>query len=108
MIYRLFSIYDTVLETYHLPFAAVSDREAMRTLHLSMLDEQSMLYQSANDYTLYEVGSYDDSNANYINNLHIHTIRLSEIKNQINLNKKNQIQDLLTEQQQSNGEYYNA
>lgn len=67
MKYNLFTIYDEVTEVYNLPFAAINEREAIRNVTLAAQDPNSSLNRSAEDYSLYHVGTYDDQTAIYEN-----------------------------------------
>lgn len=67
MLYQLFSIYDQVADVYHLPFASASENEAIRSIRLAASVKDSQLFNSPEDFSLYSVGTYDDSTGTYQN-----------------------------------------
>lgn len=59
---QAYSIYDRKALVYHLPFYALNDAVAVRTLSDVVADPQSMFSRHPNDYVLYQVGEFDDGN----------------------------------------------
>lgn len=62
MITRCYSIYDRKALAYHLPYYAVSDAVAVRTLSDVVGDPQTIFGRHPNDYVLYYVGDFNDAN----------------------------------------------
>lgn len=63
MLLRAYSVYDECTETYGVPFFVVNDKTAERAFFMLVNDPQSTVFQSPKDFSLYFIGSYDDSNA---------------------------------------------
>lgn len=57
---RLYSVYDVAVKAYGLPFAARTNSEAIRGFQKEANSENSALFQSAGDYTLFCIAEYDD------------------------------------------------
>mgnify|MGYP000193081883 CR=1 FL=1 len=57
---KLFSLYDSVAEIYTKPFFIKSTPEAIREFTSEANNPQSKLYQHAQDFTVYEIGEYDE------------------------------------------------
>lgn len=58
---RIFSVYDSKAEGYLPPFTAITKGQAMRTFGDYCNNPEHPFYKHAEDYTLFEIGSYDDS-----------------------------------------------
>lgn len=54
----IYSIYDTKAEKFAQPFFVENYSTALRLIE-SVMDEHSLLFLSASDYELYEIGSFD-------------------------------------------------
>lgn len=63
MISKIFVIYDSKAEAYLQPFFMKSKGEAIRAISDLVDDPQHNFCKYAADFTLFEVGSFDDSNA---------------------------------------------
>lgn len=61
MITKIFCIYDSKAEAYLQPFFMRSKGEAIRALQALVEDVQHNFCKYAADFTLFEVGSFDDS-----------------------------------------------
>ena len=61
MIIKMFNVYDSKVEAYHRPFFANSTGEAKRMIIEAAKDESSMLFQYPADFTLFEIGDFDDN-----------------------------------------------
>lgn len=59
---RAYSIFDRKALAYHQPYYAINDAVAVRTLSDAVADPNSMFGRHPNDYVLYCVGEFDDSN----------------------------------------------
>lgn len=66
MISRAYSIYDRKAFAYHLPFYAVTDAVAVRTLSDVVADPQAIFSRHPNDYVLYFVGEFNDGNGAFV------------------------------------------
>lgn len=61
MKFEFFAVYDSVSASYAAPFLQSSDVVAERTFRQLCQDPQSSVYRSPGDYSLWHVGSYDDT-----------------------------------------------
>lgn len=62
---KIFSIYDCKAEAYLAPFIMKSKGEVIRALTGLVDDPQHNFSKYASDFTLFELGSWDESNAKY-------------------------------------------
>ena len=60
MILKVYLIYDNGIEAYLQPFYARNKGEALRSVTDLVNDPKHHFCQHAKDYTLFEVGEYDD------------------------------------------------
>lgn len=60
---KMFSVYDSKVEAYTPPFYCRTIGEAMRNWETTCNDGKSMMSNHPADYTLFEVGEYDESTA---------------------------------------------
>lgn len=65
MLQKLFTIYDSKAESYSNPVYLNSTGLAVRTFSDSVQDPDSPFAQHPGDYTLFELGTYDDSNSKF-------------------------------------------
>lgn len=65
MIMKVFGIYDSKAEAYLPPFMMKSKGEAIRALTNHINDREHNFCKYAEDFTLFELGSWNDSNAMY-------------------------------------------
>ena len=67
MILQVFTIYDSKVEVYMKPFYALTKREAIRMFADGIKDtkESSMIAKHPEDYTLFHIGDFDDSTAQF-------------------------------------------
>ena len=63
MISKIFVIYDCKAEAYLQPFFMKSKGEAIRAITACVEDAQHNFCKYAEDFTLFEVGTFDDSDA---------------------------------------------
>lgn len=66
MILKVFSVYDCKVQAYMPPFYCRTTGEALRTWESSCNDGQSMMYKHPGDYTLFEIGSFDELSGNLV------------------------------------------
>lgn len=65
MITKIFSIYDSKAENFNLPVYLQSTGLAIRTFSDSVLDPKSPFAKHPADYTLFELGTYDDQTSTF-------------------------------------------
>lgn len=61
MLVKVFGIYDSKAEAYLPPFFMKSKGEAIRAITAHVSDPQHNFCKYAEDFTLFELGSWDDS-----------------------------------------------
>ena len=62
MKYEVFSVYDEKANYYHTPFYARNSEEAKRMFGTACRDKQTLLGNNPEDFTLYGIGFFNDSN----------------------------------------------
>jgi len=62
MMHILCSIYDVKANVYNVPFASPNREMAIRSFAATCSDPQSMISKFPEDFILYVVGDYNDSN----------------------------------------------
>lgn len=60
MITRVFAVLDSKVGTFAQPFFAATTASALRSFGAAAMDPNSMLGKHPSDFTLYELGSFDD------------------------------------------------
>lgn len=65
MIQKVFTVYDSKAEIYLKPFHMNSRGEAVRAFGDASLDEKTQIAKHPEDFTLFEIGEFDDSNGEY-------------------------------------------
>ena len=60
MILKMFTVYDSKIEAYLQPFYMQSTGAALRAFEDTCKDENSQFNQHPGDFTLFEVGTFDD------------------------------------------------
>lgn len=70
MILKIFAVYDSKAEAYMPPFFMTSRGQAMRSFGDTADDPSTQLHKHPLDFTLFELGDFDDVNATFI--LHDH------------------------------------
>lgn len=63
MIYKMYVVYDCKVEAYITPFFMRANGEAMRAFTELANDKSKSVGANPEDFTLFEVGTYDDSSA---------------------------------------------
>lgn len=66
MLHKVFSIYDSKAEIFRQPFMSPTAGTAIRDFELAVNEKDSMLNKYPADYTLFEIGVWDDNNCEYI------------------------------------------
>ena len=74
----MYAIYDTKAECYEKPFEAMNKEVAIRMIETAM-DNQNLLFLSAEDYQLFTVAEWDPHTGK-MNPAHNHVINLNQIK----------------------------
>jgi hypothetical protein len=65
MILKVFSVYDSKVEVYFPPFMLKNKGEALRGMMELVTDGKSNISKYPEDFTLFELGSFDDSTAKF-------------------------------------------
>ena len=60
---KIFAIYDSKAEAYLQPFFMPARGQAIRAFTEAVNDKSTNFYKHAEDYTLFEIGEYDDATA---------------------------------------------
>lgn len=63
MILKIFTVYDSKVESYFPPFFERSKGGALRAFEQSCNDASHIFSKYPQDYCLFEIGEYDDQNA---------------------------------------------
>lgn len=79
---KMFSVYDSKTEAYAAPFFFNSRGQAIRQFGDLANDPNSSLCKHAEDFTLFELGSFDDSNAMVLVTTHVNLGKAIEFKQQ--------------------------
>lgn len=66
MIHRIFTVYDNAVEAYLRPFFAMTSGEAERIFRDTINDSASPFSRHPADYSLFEIGTYDDVSATIV------------------------------------------
>lgn len=61
----MFSTYDSKAKTFSAPFTMLTIGMAIRGFEEAAKNPETMLNRYPNDFSLYEIGTYDDSNATF-------------------------------------------
>ena len=62
MLLKIFTVYDAKAEAYMQPFFMQSTGQAIRSFEDTVNDTKSVFNKHAQDFTLFEIGTYEDSN----------------------------------------------
>lgn len=65
MVTKVFVVHDSKVEAYLQPFLARTRGEALRSFMKAANDERHDFSKYAEDYTLFEIGEYDDARGSY-------------------------------------------
>lgn len=65
MILKIFGIYDSKAEAFLSPFYMKSIGEAERAIRTLVNDESHNFHKFAEDFTLFELGTFNDANAKF-------------------------------------------
>ncbi|QXP08418.1 MAG: nonstructural protein [Arizlama microvirus] len=63
---KLFTVYDSKTESYLRPFSLTTKGEALRGFQETVNDPQSQICKYPADFTLFELGEWDDQSASII------------------------------------------
>lgn len=83
---KLFSVYDHITQTYGQPFPAMSPADACRQITTVIATSpQSLITNNPKDYTLFEIGEFDDHKGEFFNcappSLVAHVFQLAKATN---------------------------
>lgn len=65
MIKKVFTVYDSAIQVHKDTFLCLTTGEARRSWMQAVSDKQLPFHQSPADYTLFEIGTYDDHDGAY-------------------------------------------
>lgn len=65
MLMKVFGIYDSKTEAFLPPFFVRTNGDAIRAISTHVNDEKHNFCKYAEDFTLFELGSWDDSNGKF-------------------------------------------
>lgn len=65
MKHNVYTIYDCKAEAYLQPFQMQKKGQAIRAFENTVNDPNTQFHKHPADYTLFEIGEYDDSTGNY-------------------------------------------
>lgn len=65
MIMKVFTVFDSVAAVYMQPFFLQTKGQAIRAFSDSVADKNHQFSKHPDDYTLFELGEYDDSDASF-------------------------------------------
>lgn len=65
MLLKVFTVYDSKAEAYLQPFYGKSRGEALRSFIEAANDKQSNIGKYPEDFTLFDLGEFDDSNCTF-------------------------------------------
>jgi hypothetical protein len=63
---KVFTIFDSKAEIFNNPFLAKTKAEGIRMFSDVANDNKSMISRHPEDYTLFEIGEYDDATGQYV------------------------------------------
>ena len=66
MIHKIFTIYDCKAEAYLQPFYCAARGQAIRMFTDTVNDPNTQFYRHPSDFTLFEIGEFDDSTASIV------------------------------------------
>lgn len=66
MLLKVFTVYDSKAEFYMQPFCMKSKGEAIRAFSESCNDDKTSLGKYPADFTLFEIGEFDDAKGTYL------------------------------------------
>lgn len=65
MIVKVFSVFDSKAEAFIQPFFSQTSQTALRAFHQAAQQENHQFNQFAGDFTLFELGEFDDNDASF-------------------------------------------
>ncbi len=71
MLLKVYTVYDSKSEAYMQPFYTQTHGQAMRSFADTANDKQSTISRHAGDFTLFQIGEFDDENASFKDTLHV-------------------------------------
>lgn len=74
MIYKIFTIYDSKIGVYAKPFVMQTRGEALRGWMDIVNDDTTQFFKHPEDFTLFEIASYNDETGTFENNNTPHSV----------------------------------
>lgn len=71
MRHKVFAVFDSKAEAYLQPFFTYTAGQATRSFSDAVLDEGHQFHKHAGDYTLFQIGEYEDENGVLSSTSHI-------------------------------------
>ena len=68
MLLKIFTVYDSKTEAYMQPFFMQSTGQACRSFEDTVNEQNSQFNKHAADFTLFEIGTFEDSDASFVIN----------------------------------------
>lgn len=65
MVSKVYTVYDSKVEAYMQPFLMQTKGQAIRAFSDSVNDESTQFFKHPEDFTLFEIGEYDDASGVY-------------------------------------------
>ena len=65
MLLKIFTVFDSKVNAYMQPFFMTSTGQALRSFEDTVNDPSTQFYKHAADFTLFEIGTYDDAKAEF-------------------------------------------
>lgn len=86
MLLKVFTILDTKVPVYNKPFFMRSRGEALRQLESEMRTKQGSLYEHAEDFILFELGTFDEDTCKFdLHDAAQSVMRMIDIKSKLDL-----------------------
>lgn len=65
MTHKVYTVFDVKLGVYSAPFLAINKNDALRKVQDVLEDPRHLFTKHAEDFTLFEIGQYDDEKGRY-------------------------------------------
>lgn len=82
MKHKVFTVRDDKAQMYNLPFYSRTSAEATRNLLETMNNPQTMINKYPTDYSLWQVGEYDDVDGTFQTHPPIHIVNAIDLQDQ--------------------------
>jgi hypothetical protein len=71
MLLKCFTVYDNKAGAYMQPFYTQSRGQALRSFADTANDQASTISRHAGDFTLFQIGEFNDEDASFVDGLHV-------------------------------------